>query len=221
MQILHLESRNDKNLKNGTTCDWQKFFSVFKKLINKKNYDIQHYTIVEEISKKVKKVHYHYYWKLVSKISLNSQKDISYESLHRFLKRNLVKTVGFTSSEYHIGKVKNVSKYLVYILKDFDVKKNTVPDSDFQSYLKETKRVNQEKNKKMKHLLFDESLTYVENWSNGISKHEIYKMIDLFHVERDYLPPSFSLRTQYARYIILKYPFINDIIQNEVYKLWI
>jgi len=165
MQILHLESRSDKILKNGTTCDWQKFFDVFKKLVNKKHYIIQHYSIAEEISKKVKKVHYHYYWKLVSKISLNSHKMISYDSLHRFLKRNLVKSIGFTSSEYHIGKIRKLSNYLVYILKDLDVKKSTLPASEFQIHLKETKRVNQEKNKKMKHLLFDESLTYVENWS--------------------------------------------------------
>ncbi len=221
MHILHLETRHDLNLKNGTTCDWEKFFSTFTSLIKIKGWTHVHYVVSREISKKVKKIHFHIYWKLVQNVSLNSSKTISYDSLHRFLKRRLKKSIEFASDEYHIGKIRNLPKTLRYITKDLDIKKSTLPDSVLQEVLEQTRRINQEKGCKMKHLLYEEALTFVENWENGISKKDIYKMIDSFHVERDYLPPSFSLRTQYARYIILKYPFINDTIQNETYKLWI
>lgn len=218
MRLFHIEARFDKTDKSPT---YQEFVTSFENIIKEKGFSLVHYMVSLETALISKKKHYHMYFKIVQNVLLNSSKIICYESLHRLLKRRTKKTYGFASHQYHYGKIRNLSKYCVYMLKDLDLKKSTLPDSVLQEYIKETERVNQEKKRKMKHLLFEEALTYVENWTNGFSKMDIYIFIDEFHVDRDYLPPSFSLRTQYARYIVLKYPFVNDVIKNETYKLWI
>jgi len=147
-----------------------------------------------------KKIHYH------AQISVESH--IKIESLESKIRRKLKKRCGVSGSEFYVKEIKDLKKHTTYILKDMEVIVNSWPDKEFIAECqKDTERINTEKKTKMKHQLLNyaETVIYKDiKDPTEVNVNELFCAIIHYHVGRDYLPPSRTLLTQYASYIITK-----------------
>lgn len=151
------------------------------------------YIISKEISAITKKTHYHAFACIES--------DLTYKTLTNRFRNNLKKLVECAPFQYCIQKCKDVDKYLVYMLKDLDIKDSYgFDDSELKTILQSTKQINHEKGKKMKLLLVE----HVFNTDDLTDYREIMKEIIVYHVTRDYLPPTPTLLLQYTIYVMTK-----------------
>ncbi len=190
---------------------------LFSFLLDDSTLEVQEYIISKEISKEVKKVHYH---AQVNVVSYNQPKSV------RKTIRGLVKSMGLQGSkELYVKKTKDLKAHLVYLTKDLDIVIDQWKNKEIlEEALKETERINAEKGTKMKHQLLShiQQLEPGDTSSGILSIEQIAMEIIGYHVKRDYLPPSRTLLTQYTVYIITKLyegkPFYNTMIM-EVYKL--
>jgi len=185
-------------------------------LLDDSTLEIQEYVISKEISKDVKKVHYH---AQVNVQSYNKPKSV------RKTIRGLVKSMGLKGSELYVKQTKDLNAHLTYLTKDLDIVIDQWKNKEIlEEAIKETERINAEKKLKMKHQLLShiQQLEPGDTSSGILSIEQIAMEIIGYHVKRDYLPPSRTLLTQYTVYIITKLyegkPFYNTMIM-EVYKL--
>jgi len=153
----------------------------------------QKYIISQEISKLTKKTHYHAY--------VCCESDVTYKTLTNRLRTNLKAKVECIPHQYCIQKCKDVNKYLVYMLKDLNIVDSYgFEDSELKTILQSTKQINLEKGKKMKLQLVE----HIFNTGDMTDYREIMKEIIVYHVDRDYLPPTPTLLLQYAIYVMTK-----------------
>jgi len=151
-----------------------------------------------ETAAKTKKIHYH------AQISVESH--IKIESLKKKIRRKIKKSCGVAGSQFYVEQTKDLKKHITYLVKDLEIILNTWENKELvEECMKETERINIEKNLKMKHqlLIYAESVVFVDITDPAeINVNELLIEIIHYHVERDYLPPSRTLLTQYASYII-------------------
>ncbi len=148
--------------------------------------------VTEEIAAKSKKVHFH------AQVCMESHKKT--ETLAKNLRENLKKKLQVQGHELYVKKTKNLEDSLVYILKDGKIILNTYKDQDMIKECQEqTMRINKEKKKSMKHQL----LEYFKDIDpcQLTLKYTMHQIIE-YHTERDYLPPSRTLLTQYTAYVL-------------------
>lgn len=189
---------------------------LFSFLLDDSTLEVQEYIVSKEIAKISKKVHYH---AQVNVLSYNLPKSV------RKTIRELVKSMGLEGSELYVKKTKDLKKHLIYLTKDLDIVVDQWKNKEIlEEAIKDTSRINAEKCMKMKHQLLShiEQLEPGDTSSGILSIEQIAMEIIGYHVQRDYLPPSRTLLTQYTVYIITKLyegkPFYNTMIM-EVYKL--
>lgn len=106
-------------------------------------------------------------------------------------------------AQYHEKLKKDRFTNLVYCFKGRKYLKHNLTDEEVKKIEEENERIDNEKDIPMKMQLYD---LWVANNPNRFfrNKYEAYSFIDMYHVERDYLPPTFSLKTQYAIFIVMK-----------------
>ncbi len=153
----------------------------------------QKYIISKEISGITKKTHYHVYACIES--------DTTYKNINNKLRTNFKKVIECAPYQYCIQKCKDVNKYLVYMLKDLNIMDSYgFDDSELKTILLTTKQINHEKGKKMKLQLVE----HIFNYTELTCYREIMKEIIVYHVDRDYLPPTPTLLLQYTIYVMTK-----------------
>jgi len=155
----------------------------------------QQYIISQEISKISKKAHFHMY--------VVCETNLTYKSASNQIRQRIKDTFSCKPFQYCIQKCKDVKKYLLYMCKDLVIE-NTYGycDEEIKAILEDTKRINKEKTKQMKHQLelsIFNNLETLEHDYRLIMKH-----IVKYHVSRDYLPPSPTLLLQYTQYCMTK-----------------
>lgn len=91
---------------------------------------------------------------------------------------------------------------LVYCLKGKDYLKHNLSDEELKKIENENERIDLEKDIPMKTQLHTAWVAKYKRFF--LSKYEAYTFIDSYHVERDYLPPTLSLKNQYSIYILVK-----------------
>lgn len=120
-----------------------------------------------------------------------------------------------TEASYH-EEARDILKNLAYCIKECNILLQAGMDEELLEQAKNySERVEKEKKTPMKQLLLD-------SWKRRnrlfLDKFEAFMFIDSYHVERDYLPPNFTNKIQYALYIVYKLRHLkNDDIQ--FYKL--
>lgn len=111
-------------------------------------------------------------------------------------------------AQYHEKLKKDRFSNLVYCLKGKKYLRHNLQEDELKKIEEENDRIDLEKEQPMKIQLYN---LWVANHNRFFfSKYEAYTFIDNYHVDRDYLPPTFSLKTQYAIFIIIK--------QNKTYN---
>lgn len=177
--------------------------------------------VTKEIGKgKKKKVHYH--------AQLGVESEIKIKSLCEKLRTKLKNKIGCFDTEFMVEQnKKDKNAHISYIFKDGDVVLNTWADQEeYEATKKESDRINVEKGMKMKHQMLA-MITQMKNkhlFGNnpGVCVDLIYISIIEYHVDRDYLPPSRTLLTQYAAYCVVKlfkdYPSYNLLVDH-IYNL--
>lgn len=102
---------------------------------------------------------------------------------------------------------------LIYILKNGDILGQQNMNADeVEEALNTTARINDEKKIPMKEQLLNEwnKQNSQRSYMGGIyvsfpqTKYELIMFIDAYHIERDYLPPTNTLKNQYAIYLLTK-----------------
>lgn len=154
--------------------------------------------ISEEIASKSKKIHYH--------CQLEIESELKCDSYMTNLRRGLKKDLGLIGPEFYVKRnIKKVEAHVTYMVKDLKIIHDDWVDREFiENCKKETVRINQEKDTKMKHQL----LKYIGglyDWDTNtiaIDVNDVMIEIIEYHVQRDYLPPSRTLLTQYATYCV-------------------
>lgn len=178
------------------------------------------YIVSRELGKKTKKVHYH------------CQMSVTYHrksgSLKKTIRRNLRKECGLhihnrndhvncgkkckkDDDKFYVETTTDLPAHLKYLMKDLDIIADTWSDrAQIAECLKETKRINNEKKTKMKFQVLEliktnmsKEPTYVGS-NPHLLLEKIYKDIIEYHVDRDYLPPSRTLLTQYSGFVVVK-----------------
>ncbi len=189
---------------------------IFSLLLDDSSLEVTEYIISEEVSKEAKKVHYH--------LQINIKSFNQPKSVRKTI-RSLIKKMGLEGSQFYVKQTRKLRDHLVYLIKDCNIVIDRWKNREILEESKTiTARINAEKGIKMKHQLVSHiQQLEPEDLSSGIlSIEQIAMGIISYHVERDYLPPSRTLLTQYTAYIITKLysskPFYNTMIM-EVYKL--
>lgn len=105
-------------------------------------------------------------------------------------------------AQYHEKLDKTRFQNLRYCLKGKNIISHNLTAEELEEVAKDNERIEAEKSKSMKEQLY-------ENWIGQstrifLSKGEAFQFIDEYHVERDYLPPTNSLLTQYSKFILIK-----------------
>ncbi len=190
--------------------------SIFSSLLENSDLDTVEYIIVEETAKISKKIHYH--------VQLNINSHIAPKSVRKRV-RLLCKSMGLTGSELYVKGTKDILKHLTYLTKDCNI---IIDNWKNRELLNEAKawssRINVEKGKKMKHQLLEyaQSLEPPSALTGVLTVDFLAVSVINYHVERDYLPPTRTLLTQYVGYIIAKMysgrSFYKDMI-IELYKI--
>lgn len=181
--IHHLAIRIDKIEENTL----KKFSQL---IVDEK---IPKYIISFEIAKISKKLHYHAY------VCIETHK--SYKNYTNQLRKHIVSKLKCMKHQYYLKKCKDIDGHMTYMLKDLKVEGSSgFEEAELQAYLKETKRINDEKKKKMKQQLVDE----IFKKKDLTDYREIMKTIIRYHVDREYLPPSPTLLLQYTIFVMVK-----------------
>lgn len=119
-----------------------------------------------------------------------------------------------TEASYH-EVVRDEFKNLAYVIKECQILKSYNIDEELLEQAKNySEQVEKEKKQPMKEQLLQEW-----KWRNRlfVDKLEAFMFIDEYHVDRDYLPPNFTNKIQYALYICYK---LKHLLPNiEYYKL--
>lgn len=151
------------------------------------------YIISTETAKISKKIHYHAYCMFES--------HQTYKSTTNHLRKSILKAFpDMLPYQYCIQKCKQQKEYLLYITKDLDIGTNVgFEEQELEKILETTKKINNEKKKKMKQQLVEYIFTEDVSGYRNIMK-EIIK----YHVSRDYLPPTPTLLFQYTCYVMNK-----------------
>lgn len=93
-------------------------------------------------------------------------------------------------------------KNLSYVVKECQILKcSGIDESKLEEAKAYSARIENEKSTPMK-----EQLLIAWKWRNRIFKNkmEAFMFIDEYHIQRDYLPPNFTNKIQYALYIVYK-----------------
>ena len=171
---------------------------IFSELLEDSTLDVAEYLISEEVAKQSKKIHYH------AQININSHNQP--KSVRKAV-RLLCKAMGLKGSQLYVHKTKDMFQHLTYITKDNKIIIDKWKNREILQNAKATSsRINEEKGKKMKHQLLDyaKQLGGESDNSGFLTVETLAVEIIKYHVERDYLPPSRTLLTQYCGYIITK-----------------
>ncbi len=189
---------------------------IFSSLLEDSDLEIVEYIVTEEISKQCKKIHFH------AQININSHNQIK-SVLKRV--RSLCKSMGLTGSQLYVKRSKDILKHLTYITKDQNIIIDHWKNRELLTKAQDTtSRINEEKSKKMKHLLLEyaQSLEPPSALTGVLTVDFLAVEVINYHVDRDYLPPTRTLLTQYVGYILSKMysgrSFYKDMI-IELYKL--
>lgn len=166
------------------------------------------YLISRETAAKTKKIHYHAQVKLESHLKI--------ETVKKNFRIDMRTKLGLVKHQFYCSEVKDIKDHTTYIMKELEVSINNWDDQEFiEDCLKETVRINIEKKLKMKHqlLIYAEANIFTEekvidilvnNNAAAVNINDLYIEIINYHIDRDYLPPSRTLLTQYAAFIICK-----------------
>ena len=103
--------------------------------------------------------------------------------------------------------IETLDKYLKYVTKDQNIVHcKGISEQKVIELLKDAERIRQEKKNKMKVNLLEAARKWPINsdLKPEIELRKLYYHIIMYHSERDYLPPTKSLLTQYAAYIVSK-----------------
>ncbi len=189
---------------------------IFSSLLEDSDLEIVEYIVTEEISKQCKKIHFH------AQININSHNQIK-SVLKRV--RSLCKSMGLIGSQLYVKRSKDILKHLTYITKDQNIIIDHWKNRELLTKAQDTtSRINEEKSKKMKHLLLEyaQSLEPPSALTGVLTVDFLAVEVINYHVDRDYLPPTRTLLTQYVGYILSKMysgrSFYKDMI-IELYKL--
>jgi len=165
---------------------------IFSQLLVDEKFD--RYIITKEIGKITKKVHYHAF--------AGIETNVTYKSFtNGFRSRLKALFTEAHASQYCIQVCKDETKYLRYMVKDLDVRKSHgFEEQELKELIKETTRINREKTTPMKTQLVE----HVFNQEELMDYRDIMKLINKYHVDRDYLPPSPTQLYQYTCYCLLK-----------------
>ncbi len=190
--------------------------SIFSSLLENSDLDTVEYIIAEETAKISKKIHYH--------VQLNINSHNAPKSVRKSV-RTLCKTMGLTGPQMYVKGTKDILKHLTYLTKDCKVIIDNWKNRELLNEAKaSTSRINEEKKKKMKHQLLEyaQSLEPPSALTGLLSVDFLAVSVINYHVERDYLPPTRTLLTQYVGYILAKMysgrSFYKDMI-IELYKI--
>lgn len=132
--------------------------------------------------------------------SSNAHKTKRSEFFKKLKKEKLIPDI--ENAVYHSPLKKTEKENLSYVIKDKDVLyKYGIPEDVYAEAEEYSERINEEKKQSMK-----EQLLNAWKWRQRlfIDKLEAFMFIDSYHVERDYLPPNFTNKIQYALYIVYK-----------------
>lgn len=171
---------------------------IFSQLLEDSALDVIEYIISEEVSKECKKIHYH------AQVNINSHNQG--KSVRKSV-RLLCKAMGLKAHQLYVKGTKDLTKHLTYITKDLKIVISKWENKEILQKAQDiTSRINEEKNTKMKHQLLDyaKQLGGEDDNAGFLTVENLVMEIIKYHVERDYLPPSRTLLTQYCGYIITK-----------------
>ena len=154
------------------------------------------YVISREVAKLTKKIHFHAY------CLYENHKGYKYTS--NLLRKKFLKAFpDVLGYQYCIQKVKDAKDYLVYMTKDLDIKSSAgFEEEELKQIVKKTTQINDEKKKKMKQQLVD--YIFGKEYTIQPTYRDIMKDIILYHVNRDYLPPTPTMLYQYTCYVMIK-----------------
>ena len=164
--------------------------------------------VTRELGKKRKKgeaagkKHYH--------AQLGVESKIKAKSLKEKLRDLMTEKIGCFGDEFMVASnKKDKTAHISYIFKDGDVVMNTwIDQEEYEATKKESERINAEKDMKMKHQILGMISQMKDNHLFGnnpaVNVELIYMSTMEYHVDRDYLPPSRTLLTQYAAYCVIK-----------------
>ncbi len=190
--------------------------SIFSSLLENSDLDITEYIIAEETAKISKKIYYH--------VQLNINSHNAPKSVRKRV-RMLCKSMGLTGPQMYVKGTKDILKHLTYITKDLKIIIDNWKNRELLEQAQaSTSRINEEKTKKMKHQLLEYALSLEppSALTGVLSVDFLAVAVINYHVERDYLPPTRTLLTQYVGYIIAKMyagrSFYKDMI-IELYKI--
>lgn len=171
--------------------------------------------ITKERGEITKKLHYHAYLKLET----NNIYKTEYNRITKLIPE-LFK--GILPHQFCTQKVKTLESYLIYITKGENIQYTEgVAEEFMKQVLKDTRRINREKKMKMKDQLFYEaSVNWYPASLNPSDLDDLYIHILQYHIDRNYLPPTRSLLTQYSAFIVTKLkPKQKKEMLLEIYKL--
>lgn len=175
--------------------------TVAKNILNAFSDDLATYAIAYEVKTEEGKSNHHIHCFLEYK---QFNEEAYSKRRQRLIKTwkslNLVPNV--SSAQYHEKQNKTRLQNLRYCIKDKDILLKNITAEELEEAEQSNERIEQEKNKSMK-------LQLLEFWEDTKkvmpeTKYQLFLFIDMYHIERDYLPPTYSLKTQYALFILLK-----------------
>ena len=178
------------------------------------------YIIVLEKGKKTGKEHVHF---LITKNSCKLQK-----SECDTIRQGITKLINFNNSkQYYVGGVRDEKKCFLYTLKDLNIIEETWIDrAEYDSMIAETVRINDEKNTPMKQQLvkhIDNYRTKDKDSDNEyiieLDYQTIMKQIIVYHVSRDYLPPTPTMLLQYTIYVMQKLDIDTELLYLDKLKI--
>lgn len=195
----------------------KKTIEILKKYLSKISNE---YIIVFEKGKKTGKEHLHF---LITKDSCQLQK-----SECDTIRKDITKLINFNNSkQYYVGGVRDEKKCFLYTLKDLNIIEETWIDrAEYDSMMAETVRINDEKNTPMKAQL----IKHIDNYRSKIDDDNeeyivdldyqtIMKQIIVYHVSRDYLPPTPTMLLQYTIYVMQKLDIDTDLLYLDKLKI--
>lgn len=178
------------------------------------------YIIVLEKGKKTGKEHVHF---LITKDSCQLLK-----SECNTIRGGITKLINFShTKQYYVGGVRDEKKCFLYTLKDLNIIEETWIDrAEYDSMMAETVRINDEKNTPMKAQLTkhidkyrtvedDDYGTYIKQ----LDYQTIMKQIIVYHVSRDYLPPTPTMLLQYTIYVMQKLNIDTELLYLDKLKI--
>lgn len=188
------------------------FQDIDNYLVNK--FNPTKYIICEEISKSVKKLHYHVYIQYESTLDIKSNQI----AIRRHFGKVHPGGGQLNSDQYCVQLIqKTVQHLLVYITKDLNIKNRiNISDAYLEQVLQETQEVENDKKRAVKDKLLTRYIK-MEYPTNHTRYQVIHFILDQYR-EWEALPPTKSLMDQYVVYILLQTSnYTTDEIQIMMY----